>query len=182
MMMPPISTVALALILCFLDSCISFTPGRLVPSMAINKHTSGSPSASLFVDRNRLHEGSPSCALGLSSDVKKATRGVESHEERRASSQILFSFSLVAACRRLSFLLLSIALVNTFRSTVLKIPKSTKNMFDECPWPFTLFHDPVKFLKDSSTWIVFVWVGMCQVYSLVMKARAAGSLPSKIFV
>jgi hypothetical protein len=56
-----------------------------------------------------------------------------------------------------------------------QIPKSNKNMFDECPWPFTLFHDPVKFLKDSSTWIVLVWVALCQVYSFVMKVRAGGA-------
>lgn len=66
--------------------------------------------------------------------------------------------------------------------TTFKIPKSNKNMFDECPWPFTLFHDPVKFAKDPSTWIMVVWAGLCQVYSLVVKARAAGTLPSKIFI
>jgi len=137
---------------------------------------------SLFVDRNHSNEGSSSSALVLGNDTTKPTRGVNSSDKGRASSQMILSFSVVVAFRRLSFLLLSIALVSAFRTTVLKIPKNTKNMFDECPWPFTLFHDPVKFLKDSSTWIVFVWVGMCQVYSLVMKVRAAGSLPSKIFV
>jgi hypothetical protein len=55
-------------------------------------------------------------------------------------------------------------------------------MFDECPWPFTLFHDPLKFIKDASTWIIFVWVGLCYAYSALMKARAAGALPGKIFV
>ena len=54
-------------------------------------------------------------------------------------------------------------------------------MFDECPWPFTLFHDPIKFLRDASTWIIIVWVALCQAYSLVMKGQA-GLLQSTTLV
>lgn len=50
-------------------------------------------------------------------------------------------------------------------------------MFDECPWPFTLFHDPIKFVKDASTWVVIVWLGLCQGYSLVMKGQSGFLLP-----
>ena len=45
-------------------------------------------------------------------------------------------------------------------------------MFDECPWPFTLFHDPIKFVKSYSTHVVAVWAILCQLYSRFEKARA----------
>lgn len=81
------------------------------------------------------------------------------------------SISVVVAGRRLSFLVLSILLVNFIRSKILKIPKSDKFMFDECPWPFTAVHDPKKFIKDGNTHIVAVWAILCQLWSLFSKAR-----------
>ena len=45
-------------------------------------------------------------------------------------------------------------------------------MFDECPWPFTLFHDPMKFIKDGATHVVIVWAIFCQIYLRVEKARS----------
>ena len=45
-------------------------------------------------------------------------------------------------------------------------------MFDDCPWPFTLFHDPKKFVKDGATQIVVVWVALCQTYGWYEKTRA----------
>jgi hypothetical protein len=107
-------------------------------------------------------------------------------------SKAIFSCVVYCIRRYISFIgvkgellcLLHIATIVILRnylfSAVLQIPKSNKNMFDECPWPFTLFHDPKKFAKDGLTWTVLLWAGLCQVYSLIMKARAAGSLPSKI--
>jgi len=54
----------------------------------------------------------------------------------------------------------------------MKIPKSNKQgMFDECPWPFTLFHDPIKFVKTGATHVVVVWVITCQLYARYMKAK-----------
>ena len=50
-------------------------------------------------------------------------------------------------------------------------------MFDQCPWPFTLFHDPMKFIKDGATHVVVLWVGMCQLYWYWEKARRAIILP-----
>ena len=45
-------------------------------------------------------------------------------------------------------------------------------MFDECPWPFTLFHDPIKFAKQGSTQILVVWMCLCQISSRMVKIRA----------
>eukprot|EP01082_Thalassiosira_pseudonana_P001847 g1258.t1 g1258 contig10:1723693-1724121(-) len=90
---------------------------------------------------------------------------------------VLHSMFVFVAARRIAFLVLSVAIVNLFFTKVLKIPKSEKKMFDECPWPFTIFHDPPKFIKDSATWVVVFWYGMCQIYSRVMKVRSAVPLP-----
>jgi len=54
----------------------------------------------------------------------------------------------------------------------LQIPKSNKKMFDECPWPFTMVHDPAKFVKDHATHVTVLWVALCQIYSRIEKARA----------
>ena len=45
-------------------------------------------------------------------------------------------------------------------------------MFDQCPWPFTLFHDPIKFVSDGATHVVILWAILCQVYSRFVMARA----------
>lgn len=127
----------------------------------------------------------------------------EINDKRRATkaatnmhNNLMHSIAFVATCRRISFLLLSITLVNFIRSTILKastviersndddidvlisnsyisqIPKQQGGMFDECPWPFTLFHDPKKFVKTGATYVVLLWVAMCQIYSRYSKARA----------
>lgn len=98
----------------------------------------------------------------------------EIHEQRTPLPRcsLLHSLAVVASCRRLSFFILSVSLVNYIRSSVLKIPKSSKHMFDECPWPFLLFHDPIKFLKDGSTHIMLVWLCLCQIYSQIGKVRS----------
>jgi hypothetical protein len=89
--------------------------------MAINKQTSCPAAMSLFVDRNHSNGRSSSSALVLSNDATKPTRGVNSNDEGRASSHMILSFSVVVAFRTITFLLLSIALVNTFRTAVLKV-------------------------------------------------------------
>ena len=124
------------------------------------------------------------------------------NDKRRATKaatnmhNLMHSIALVATCRRLSFLILSITIVNFIKSTIFKastvigrsndddidilisnsynskIPKQQGGMFDECPWPFTLFHDPKKFVKTGATYVVLVWVAMCQIYSRYSKARA----------
>ncbi len=53
-----------------------------------------------------------------------------------------------------------------------QIPNSDKKMFDQCPWPFTLFHDPIKFVGDGATHVVILWSILCQVYSRFAMARA----------
>jgi hypothetical protein len=50
-------------------------------------------------------------------------------------------------------------------------------MFDQCPWPFTLFHDPLKFFKDGATHVVVLWVMMCQIYSRFETARRVVVIP-----
>ena len=57
-------------------------------------------------------------------------------------------------------------------SILLQIPTEKKMMFEECPWPFTLFHDPIKFAKDNATQVTIVWVALCQIYARIEKARA----------
>ncbi|KAL3756656.1 hypothetical protein ACHAWU_002559 [Discostella pseudostelligera] len=111
--------------------------------------------------------------------VEQQTRNLCSNNNIHATSfrDHLHSIALLASFRRLSFLFLSIMVVNFVRSTILKIPKSDKKMFDQCPWPFTLFHDPMKFIKDGATHVVVLWVGMCQLYSYWEKARRAIILP-----
>jgi len=127
------------------------------------------------------------------------------YDKRRATkaatnmhNNLMHSIALVATCRRLSFLILSITIVNFTKSTILKastvigqsndddidilisnsynsnpqIPKQQGGMFDECPWPFTLFHDPIKFVKTGATYVVLLWVAMSQIYSRYSKARA----------
>lgn len=85
---------------------------------------------------------------------------------------LMHSIAVVVGCRRLSLLFLSAVIVNFVRSTILKIPKSDKNVFDECPWPFTLFHDPFKFIKQRNTHVVVAWVLLLKLYSLFFdKAR-----------
>ena len=66
--------------------------------------------------------------------------------------------------RRLTFLLISLSVVNFIRSSILKIPKSTTGMFDECPWPFTLAHDPKKFFKTGATHVTILWAILCWTY------------------
>jgi hypothetical protein len=44
-------------------------------------------------------------------------------------------------------------------------------MFDQCPWPFTLFHDPIKFVGDGATHVLVLWAILCQVYSRFVMAR-----------
>ena len=126
------------------------------------------------------------------------------NDKRRATKaatnmhNVMHSIAVVVTCRRLSFLILSITIVNFIKSTILKastvigrsndddidilisnscnsnpqIPKQQGGMFDECPWPFTLFHDPIKFVKSGATYIVLLWIAMCQIYSRYSKARA----------
>ena len=124
-------------------------------------------------------------------DKRRATKAATNMH-----NNLMHSIAFVATCRRISFLLLSITLVNFIRSTILKastviersndddidvlisnsyisqIPKQQGGMFDECPWPFTLFHDPKKFVKTGATYVVLLWVAMCQIYSRYSKARA----------
>jgi len=101
---------------------------------------------------------------------KQSKKHAQAHENNNLP--LVQSIAVVVASRRLSFLVLSILLVNFVRSTILKIPKSEKFMFDECPWPFTAAHDPIKFIKDRNTHVVAVWAALCQLYSLFDKARA----------
>ncbi|KAL7512488.1 hypothetical protein ACHAXN_009422 [Cyclotella atomus] len=166
----PTSPFTLGVILvCYLQGCVAFAPIKFTTRSAKNKNCVA--STGIF----------KSNASGFDCDVG-GKNNVGGGSDSNGSIAMMLSFSVISACRRLSFLVLSIAFVDTFRTSVLKIPKTNKNMCDECPWPFTLFHDPKKFAKDGLTWTVFLWAGLCQLYSLIMKARAAGSLPSKIFV
>jgi len=127
-------------------------------------------------------------------DKRRATKAATNNMH----NVVMHSIAVVATTRRLSFLVLSITLVNFIKSTILKastvigqsndddidilisnsynsnpqIPKQPGGMFDECPWPFTLFHDPKKFVKTGATYVVLLWVAMCQIYSRYSKARA----------
>ena len=132
---------------------------------------------------------------GKQTTVADISSNSEIHNQH--NNNLLHSFAVVAAGRRIAFLFLSATLVNFVRSTVLKasviscirvgniiffshlklhtkmqIPKSDKKMFDECPWPFTLFHDPIKFIKAGATHVVVLWAVLCQLYSRFQKARA----------
>jgi len=126
-------------------------------------------------------------------DKRRATKAATNNMHN-----VMHSIAVVATTRRLSFLVLSITLVNFIKSTILKastvierssdddidilisnsynsnpqIPKQQGGMFDECPWPFTLFHDPKKFVKTGATYVVLLWVAMCQIYSRYSKAKA----------
>lgn len=104
-----------------------------------------------------------------SEQVQKSKKYIQGYENNNLP--LIQSISVVVASRRISFLVLSIVLVNFVRSTILKIPKSEKFMFDECPWPFTAAHDPIKFIKDRNTHVVAFWAVLCQLYSLFNKAR-----------
>ncbi len=100
-----------ASILCCLQGCIiAFAPARLSTSF-IAKHSSIRSKSTAISDRRKL------VAESFSSDPKISY--IQSDGSRK-TSPILFSFSILAACRRLSFLLLSVALVNSFRTAVLK--------------------------------------------------------------
>ena len=66
--------------------------------------------------------------------------------------------------RRLALLLVSISVVNFTRSKIMKIPQKTTGMFDECPWPFTLAHDPTKFFKTGATYSTILWAILCWTY------------------
>jgi len=103
-------------------------------------------------------------------EVKKSKKYVKAIDNKHLPP-IQSIISVAVASRRLSFLVFSIALVNFVRSKILKIPKSEKFMFDECPWPFTAAHDPKKFIKDGKTHIVAVWAVLCQLWSLFNKTR-----------
>lgn len=82
------------------------------------------------------------------------------------------SFGLVPNLRRLLFLLFATVFVQTFRTEVLKLSKYHLKAADRCPWPFIFSHDPKQGFKDNQTWVVIVWVCMCQLYSFAVKARA----------
>ncbi|EJK44317.1 hypothetical protein THAOC_37152 [Thalassiosira oceanica] len=66
--------------------------------------------------------------------------------------------------RRFALLLISISAVNFIRSNILKMPQSTTGMFDECPWPFTLAHDPQRFFKTGATYVTILWAILCWTY------------------
>ncbi len=188
-------------------------------------HKSTSPSARHLGVLPNLQ---PSCRLkkfprplpGISSDCEHAINENIDKDIIRSSlrektfnkkSALMQSIGIIPAFRRLTFLFLSVVLVQTFRSVVLKvshlnpkwsnkplnhhfshlpeiyfssyvlvvakIPKSDKKFFDECPWPFTFFHDPIKAAKDSPTWVVIVWAVACQIYSHFEKSKSFGGLP-----
>jgi len=120
------------------------------------------------IDLRKLFHKVQSIGFSRGNDV------TEIHEEKTTVPHysLLHSLAMVATCRRLSFLILSVSLVNNFRSRILKIPQSNKKMLDDCPWPFTMTHDPIKFVKDKSTHMVVLWVLLCQIYSRIEKARA----------
>lgn len=186
----PIPQVVLA-VLCMgtiLGSCTAFST-QSHPQIAKSQHDLPTLFNSRFPtapsdDARSIHNASTFIEGLIPIDLTKLLHSrVGNHDtEIRAEKtysrhSLLHSLAVVTACRRLSFLILSVSLVNFFRSTILKIPISGKRVFDECPWPFTLFHDPIKFVKDAWTHMVVVWVVMCQIYSRIEKARAVIPIP-----
>jgi len=114
----------------------------------------------------------------MKENIDKELRSSSREKSVNAKLALMQSIGIVPAFRRLTFLILSVFLVQTFRSGVLQIPKSDKKFFDECPWPFTFFHDPIKALKDCPTWVVIVWAVLCHLYSRFEQARSLGGIPS----
>jgi hypothetical protein len=129
-------------------------------------------------------------------DFESVMKKKSNNKKNSNNLSLMQSIAVVVGCRRLSLLFLSAVIVNFVRSTILKvrlytesgtnsmhinltlshilfqIPKSDKNVFDECPWPFTLFHDPFKFIKQRNTHVVVAWVLLLKLYSLFFdKAR-----------
>jgi hypothetical protein len=45
-------------------------------------------------------------------------------------------------------------------------------MLDRCPWPFIFFHDPKQGLKDSSTWVAFLYLVLWRCLKLYQAAKS----------
>jgi len=164
-----------------LGSCTAFST-QSHPQIAKSQHDLPTLFNSRFHaapadDARSIHNASTFVKDLIPIDSTKLLHSREGNHDTYSRYSLLHSLAVVTACRRLSFLILSVSLVNFFRSTILKIPKSGKRVFDECPWPFTLFHDPIKFVKDAWTHMVVVWMVMCQIYSRIEKARAVIPIP-----
>lgn len=108
--------VTSVLVMSFVQGSMAFAPG-VFPRIFHHHHTYSKILDGVNTKKMAQADSFSSIAL-ISNEGHKFSQRMQEYDRK---SSMLMSLSIVAGCRRLSFLLISIALVNTFRTVVMKV-------------------------------------------------------------
>ena len=100
-----------------LQGTTAFAPG-VFPTISSNYHKYNNKFFNPIDSKRKSHANSSSSMSLIRNEEYKFSQRMSQYDRK---TSMLMSLSIVAGCRRLSFLLISIALVNTFRTVVMKV-------------------------------------------------------------